>query len=69
MALLRTDPENPESSNATQWSSSQLVRVMYSAYPESMYDAAEGSVINHLEKLLAEGKVRQIDNKWRLSIY
>ena len=47
----------------------EIVRVVYAAYPEKLYDAAAQSVTQHLSKLEAEGRVQRdgdslLDARW-----
>jgi ribonuclease/clavin/mitogillin len=44
----------------------EMVRVIYRDVPENLHSAACGGVLQVLKKLESEGKVSQLDDKWRL---
>ncbi|TPX60456.1 hypothetical protein SpCBS45565_g07525 [Spizellomyces sp. 'palustris'] len=67
VALLNTDPPYSKDGKNAAWSSRQLVETIYASYPKSLYDAAEGSLLHHLNKLLSEGKVQHIEDRWLLT--
>jgi ribonuclease/clavin/mitogillin len=54
----------------------EIVRVVYAAYPETLYPAAGQSVTSHLQKLEAEGRVERLsadgtaalETGWRMRI-
>ena len=51
----------------------EIVRIVYAAYPETLYPAAGQSVTSHLKKLEVEGRVRRaqdapegvLESRWR----
>ncbi|KAI8360854.1 beta-lactamase-like protein [Choanephora cucurbitarum] len=54
---------------ADNWTAMDLVRVLYKAYPESLYLPAARGVVLHLEKLQKEGRVSALDQdglQWTL---
>lgn len=48
------------------WGSMELVKVIYSAYPESLHLPAQGSLTHVLRKLQGEGKVKEERGRWTL---
>jgi len=48
------------------WGSMELVKVIYSKYPEALHGPAEGSLRHVLRKLQGEGKVREERGRWFL---
>ncbi|KAJ1960171.1 hypothetical protein IWQ62_004327 [Dispira parvispora] len=58
VADLEQRPITP--SGTMPWTARDLVHVIYSKYPESLYDAAESSVLLHLAKLQTENRVSAI---------
>jgi ribonuclease/clavin/mitogillin len=49
------------------WGSMELVKVIYSAYPEALHLPAEGSLKHVLRKLQGEGKVKEQQGRWLLT--
>jgi ribonuclease/clavin/mitogillin len=49
------------------WGSMELVKVIYSAYPEALHLPAEGSLKHVLRKLQGEGKVKEERGRWLLA--
>jgi len=48
------------------WASMEMVKVIYSAYPEALHMPAEGSLKHVLKKLQGEGKVKEEQGRWLL---
>jgi ribonuclease/clavin/mitogillin len=48
------------------WGSMELVKVIYSKYPEALHGPAEGSLKHVLKKLHGEGKVKEERTRWFL---
>jgi ribonuclease/clavin/mitogillin len=48
------------------WTSMEIVKVIYVGYPEEVFQAAEKGVIQHLQKLLNEGRVLKRENGWEI---
>lgn len=49
------------------WTSMELVKVIYAAYPEALHVPAEGSLRHVLKKLQGEGKVKEEGGRWVLN--
>ncbi|EXJ90008.1 hypothetical protein A1O3_03076 [Capronia epimyces CBS 606.96] len=57
-----------EITSGKEWSSIELVKVIYRHYPESLYQPAEYGLLRVLEKLRLDGKVvKTPEGKWRIS--
>jgi glyoxylase-like metal-dependent hydrolase (beta-lactamase superfamily II) len=48
------------------WTSMEIVKVVYKAYPESLHVPAEGGVKQVLKKLDGEGRVAKEGERWRV---
>ncbi|EWC45866.1 hypothetical protein DRE_04873 [Drechslerella stenobrocha 248] len=46
--------------------SMDIVKVVYKGYPENIYEAAERGVLLILGKLLKDGKVERVGEKWKI---
>jgi endoribonuclease LACTB2 len=59
--------EGGEAEAEEGWSSMGIVKVVYKEYPENLWAAAEGGVVQVLRKLEGEGRVRQVaGGRWGL---
>lgn len=56
----------PRDDGKQGWGSMELVKVIYSAYPEALHLPAEGSLKHVLRKLQGEGKVTEERGRWLL---
>jgi endoribonuclease LACTB2 len=66
-ALKSPNKTASKSEDQKEWSSMELVKVIYAEVPENLHQAAEGSVRQVLLKLEKEGKVGQENGKWSLT--
>ncbi|KAF3934716.1 hypothetical protein ABW20_dc0106043 [Dactylellina cionopaga] len=46
--------------------SMEIVKIIYKAYPENLYEAAERGILQVLGKLVKDGKAIKEDGKWKL---
>ena len=64
LAVLKREP--PEG-DGEGWSSMSIVKIIYKDYPEHLHKPAEGSVIQVLQKMEQDGRVRKnSDETWSL---
>lgn len=47
------------------WTSMAMVKVIYAAYPVDLHGPAEGSLLQVLRKLEADGRVRRVEGGWK----
>ncbi|KAJ8610426.1 hypothetical protein MRB53_038588 [Persea americana] len=57
----------PQDNGTSEWSSMDMVKVIYKGYPESLHLPAQGSLLQVLKKLESEGRVIHEDGKWSIS--
>ncbi|CAK4034516.1 Hypothetical predicted protein [Lecanosticta acicola] len=62
------EAEGEQGGGKCRWSSMEIVKVVYQAYPENLHAPAEGGVRQVLKKLEGDGKVREDgeSGKWSL---
>jgi ribonuclease/clavin/mitogillin len=58
--------DRPREDGKQGWESMELVKVIYSKYPEALHLPAEGSLRHVLKKLQGEGKVKEERGRWML---
>lgn len=69
--VLRSDihhPDQPYKDKPDEWTSMEIVKIIYRDVPENLHHAANRGVLQILHKLLAEDKVVEIKEtqKWRI---
>ena len=67
ISTLRSNDPSTEASESRLWSPMELVKVIYADVPENLHLAAQGGVVQILQKLEREGKAAQEDDRWRLT--
>lgn len=61
------DGQTPVGSEGKEWTSMEMVRVIYRHYPENLWGPAEGGLLMVLEKLRGDGQVKKSEEgKWSI---
>ena len=71
LAVLKSDihhPDRPYKEKPDEWTSMEIVKIIYRDVPEILHDAANRGILQILHKLQAEDKVIEVEEtqKWRI---